>query len=192
MRAMSGDVELDYELMGDGPPLVWLHGLSGSLDESRPLCERLAKRFTVLWYSSRGHGRSSPVHEKDRYRYDHIVDDLERMLDQRRTPASPTRSSRAGRTARTPRCGTRSAIPGAARRCCWSPPGANALRRPDRFAGRLVRGQMRWRARRGEPHVVKAITGHDPRDPAPGRDRARTPSRPRARTTSPRCCRRCG
>ncbi|MCW2544538.1 MAG: 3-oxoadipate enol-lactone hydrolase, partial [Frankiales bacterium] len=66
MRAVSGDVELDYEVRGEGPPLVWLHGLSGSLDESRPLCERLAKDFTVLWYSSRGHGRSSPVHEKDR------------------------------------------------------------------------------------------------------------------------------
>jgi pimeloyl-ACP methyl ester carboxylesterase len=160
VRAVSGDVELDYEIRGEGPPLVWLHGLSGSLEESRPLCERLAKDFTVLWYSSRGHGRSSPVHEKDRYRYDHIVDDLERMMDkvgfQHPVVAG---GSHGANTA------LRHAVryPGRAGALLLVAPGANALRRPSRLKWGLVRGQMALAARRGEPHVVKAITGHDPR-----------------------------
>lgn len=162
MRARSGDVELDYELLGDGPPLVWLHGLSGSLDESRPLCERLAEHYTVLWYSSRGHGRSSAVHDKDHYRYDRIADDLERMLDVVGF-AHPVVAggSHGANTA------LRHALryPGRSRALLLVAPGANALRRPDRLRWGLIRGHMRIATLRGEPHVVKAITGHNPTDP---------------------------
>jgi pimeloyl-ACP methyl ester carboxylesterase len=162
MRAQSGDVELDYELKGDGPPLVWLHGLSGSLDESRPLCEELAKTYTVLWYSSRGHGRSSPVHEKDRYRYDHIVDDLERMIDRAGFQHPVVAGGSHGANT-----ALRHAVryPGRSRALLLVAPGCNALRRPDRLRWALVRGHMALAARRGEPHVVKAITGHHPLDP---------------------------
>lgn len=161
MRAVSGDVELEYDVRGAGPQLVWLHGLSGSLEESRPLCEALSERYQVLWYSTRGHGRSTPVHERHRYSYDLIADDLERMLDhvgfERPLVAG---GSHGANTA------LRHALrhPDRARALLLVAPGANALRRPDRLRWALVRGQMTIAARRGEPHVVKAITGHDPRD----------------------------
>lgn len=163
MRAVSGDVELDYELRGDGPPLVWLHGLSGSLDESRPLCEQLSQRFQVLWYSTRGHGRSTPVHDKDRYSYDVIADDLERMLDH-----VGFENPVVGGGSHGANTALRHALryPGRSRALLLVAPGANALRRPDRARWALIRGQMRLAARRGEPAVVKAITGYDPRDPA--------------------------
>lgn len=163
MRAVSGDVELDYELLGKGPPLVWLHGLSGSLDESRPLCEKLSERFRVLWYSTRGHGRSTPVHDRDRYSYDVIAADLERMLDHVGF-AHPVVAggSHGANTA------LRHALryPGRSRALLLVAPGANALRRPDRVRWALIRGQLRLAARRGEPAVMKAITGYDPLDPA--------------------------
>lgn len=163
MRAVSDDVELDYELIGEGPPLVWLHGLSGSLDESRPLCERLSQQFQVLWYSTRGHGRSTPVHDRARYSYDVIADDLERMLDHVGFEHPVVAGGSHGANT-----ALRHALrhPGRARAVLLVAPGANALRRPDRARWALVRGQMRLAAHRGEPAVVKAITGYDPLDPA--------------------------
>lgn len=168
MRAVSGDVELDYEIKGEGPALVWLHGLSGSLDESRPLCELLAQHFTVLWYSSRGHGRSSPVHEKDRYRYDLIADDLERMLDHACSSHDGFEHPVVAGGSHGANTALRHALryPGRSRALLLVAPGCNALRRPDRLRWGLVRGQMRLAARRGEPAVVKAITGHNPLDPS--------------------------
>jgi pimeloyl-ACP methyl ester carboxylesterase len=44
-------------------------------------------------------------------------------------------------------------------------PGANALRKPRRWAWALIRSHTLLAARRGEHAVIKAITGHDPRDP---------------------------
>ena len=80
-RLVSDDVELELEVRGEGPELVWLHGLSGSLEESRPLCEALSSTYRVLWYSTRGHGRSTAARSRDRYSYDVIADDLQRVLD---------------------------------------------------------------------------------------------------------------
>lgn len=162
MRFVSDDVELEYDLLGEGPELVWLHGLSGSLEESRPLSEALAAHHRVLWYSTRGHGRSTAPTSRPRYSYDVIADDLQRLLDhvgfERPLVAG---GSHGANTA------LRHALrhPGRSRALLLVAPGANALRRPDRLRWALVRGQMSLAARRGEPHVVKAITGHDPRDP---------------------------
>jgi 3-oxoadipate enol-lactonase len=162
VRVASDDVELEYDLRGEGPELVWLHGLSGSLEESRPLCEALSAHCRVLWYSTRGHGRSTAPVGKARYSYDVIADDLQRVLDHVgfEHPVIGGGSHGANTALRhTLR------YPGRARALLLVAPGANALRRPDRLRWALVRGQMTMAARRGEPHVVRAITGHDPRDP---------------------------
>ena len=162
MRAVCGDVELDFEVLGDGPELVWLHGLSGSLAESRPLCEQLSEHYRVLWYSTRGHGRSTPVHTRERYSYDLIADDLERMIEHVGFDQPVVAGGSHGANT-----ALRHALrhPGRSRALLLVAPGANALRRPDRVRWALVRGQMILAARRGEPFVVKAITGHDPNDP---------------------------
>jgi 3-oxoadipate enol-lactonase len=162
MRAACGDVELEYEVRGDGPQLVWLHGLSGSLEESRPLCEALSQHYQVLWYSTRGHGRSTPVHDRRAYEYDLIADDLERMLDHVGFDRPVIGGGSHGANT-----ALRHALrhPGRARALLLVAPGANALQRPKRLHWALVRGHMKLAAMRGEPHVVKAITGHDPRDP---------------------------
>ncbi len=162
MRATSGDVELEYEVFGEGPDLVWLHGLSGSLAESRPLCTALGTKYRVLSYSTRGHGGSSPVHERARYSYDVIADDLQRMVEHVgfREPLIAG-GSHGANTA------LRHALrhPGIARGLLLIAPGANALRRPDLLRWGVIRAHMMLAARRGEPAVVKAITGIDPRQP---------------------------
>ena len=53
------DVQLYYELWGQGPPLVMAHGFCGCTDEWRALVLPLAKRYRLLLYDVRGHGRSS-------------------------------------------------------------------------------------------------------------------------------------
>ena len=160
MRVVSDDVELEYELRGEGPDLVWLHGLSGSLEESRPLCEALATHYRVLWYSTRGHGRSTAAAGRPRYSYDVIADDLQRLIDHVGFEQPVVGGGSHGANT-----ALRHALrhPGSARALLLVAPGANALRRPDRLRWALVRGQMTLAARRGEPHVVKAITGIDPR-----------------------------
>ena len=55
-------VRLAYELRGEGPALVWGHGLTGSRerdDDLRPLdWDKLARATTLLRYDARGHGCS--------------------------------------------------------------------------------------------------------------------------------------
>jgi pimeloyl-ACP methyl ester carboxylesterase len=162
VRVESDDVELEYELRGDGPELVWLHGLSGSMEESRPLCEALSAHYRVLWYSTRGHGRSSAPVGRARYSYDVIADDLQRVLEH--VGFSHPVIGGGSHGANT---ALRHALrhPGVARALLLVAPGANALRRPDRLRWALIRGQLSLAARRGDAHVIKAITGHDPRLP---------------------------
>ena len=161
MRADLGDVELEYEVLGDGPELVWLHGLTGSLEESRPLCELLANRYRVLWYSTRGHGRSTPLLDRAAYSYDKIVADLDRMIDHVGF-ASPVLAGGSHGANTILRHETTS--PGRARGLVLVAPGANALNRPRRLPWALLRASVRRAERKGRDAVVRAITGHDPRD----------------------------
>ena len=49
---------LHFETTGQGPPLVLLHGLFGSLDNWRTIVNQLAPHFQVLALDQRNHGRS--------------------------------------------------------------------------------------------------------------------------------------
>jgi pimeloyl-ACP methyl ester carboxylesterase len=161
MRLVSGDVELEYDVLGEGPEVVWAHGLTESLASSRALCTELARDHRVLVFSSRGHGRSSPVLERSRYTYDLMADDLSRLLDAVGFdhPVLAGGSHGANTILRH-----EMRHPGRARALVLVAPGANALRKPRRWAWTLIRAHTLVAAWRGEHAVIKAITGHDPRD----------------------------
>jgi pimeloyl-ACP methyl ester carboxylesterase len=78
----AGDVALSGESAGEGPPIVLLHGLTGTrryvVMGSRAL-ERAGHR--VIAYDARGHGRSSPAPESGAYGYELLAGDLEAVLD---------------------------------------------------------------------------------------------------------------
>ena len=57
--ASVNDIQLYYELWGEGPPPVMAHGFCGCTDEWRVLALPLAKKHRLLLYDVRGHGRSS-------------------------------------------------------------------------------------------------------------------------------------
>jgi pimeloyl-ACP methyl ester carboxylesterase len=75
-------VSLAAEDAGSGTPVVLLHGLSASrryVVMGSKMLERSGHR--VIAYDARGHGRSSPARNPDRYRYDDLLGDLEAVLD---------------------------------------------------------------------------------------------------------------
>src|SRR5437879_10071189 len=81
-RARLGDIEIAYDVYGDGPPLVWCHGLASCRDGDRDVIDAFAESFTVLAWDARGHGRSSPVRESGKHSYPLLAQDAMGMLDQ--------------------------------------------------------------------------------------------------------------
>lgn len=71
-------VSLHYALEGNGPSVVLLHELGGSLESWERIAPELAARFRVLRYDQRGFGRSEKV--RAAYALDALVDDLEALL----------------------------------------------------------------------------------------------------------------
>ncbi|TMK83500.1 MAG: alpha/beta hydrolase, partial [Actinobacteria bacterium] len=80
-RARIGEIELAYEMYGDGPPLVWCHGLASCGDGDRDVIDAFSETFTVLSYDARGHGRSSPVRDAREFSYVKLAEDAIGMLD---------------------------------------------------------------------------------------------------------------
>jgi 3-oxoadipate enol-lactonase len=59
-RLRAGDVELDCERSGSGPPLLLIMGMSGTaLHWSEPFLERLRRDFELITYDHRGVGAST-------------------------------------------------------------------------------------------------------------------------------------
>ena len=54
-----GDTELYYKVMGQGPPVLMLHGWGGCADSFAPVSLRLANLFSVYAIDFPGHGQSS-------------------------------------------------------------------------------------------------------------------------------------
>jgi 3-oxoadipate enol-lactonase len=57
-RIKSGDAEIAYWLMGDGPPVVLLHPFPANHEFWLPVAEVLAARYRVILPDLRGHGES--------------------------------------------------------------------------------------------------------------------------------------
>ncbi|MEN8249826.1 MAG: alpha/beta fold hydrolase [Bacteroidota bacterium] len=66
-------MNLFYRTVGEGPPLIILHGLFGSADNWRPLATRFAKFRKVYLVDQRNHGMSPHDNE---FTYDAMVNDL--------------------------------------------------------------------------------------------------------------------
>jgi 3-oxoadipate enol-lactonase len=57
-----GDIKLDYERAGSGPPLLLIMGMSGTaLHWGEPFLEALREDFDVIAYDHRGVGASTPL-----------------------------------------------------------------------------------------------------------------------------------
>ena len=76
------DVRLSAEVVGEGPAVVLLHGLTGSRRYVVLGSRLLARRgHRMIGYDARGHGESSPAPDPDAYEYSDLVDDALAVLD---------------------------------------------------------------------------------------------------------------
>jgi len=67
---------LNVEQQGAGPPIVLLHGFTGSATTWRRLTEVLSPSFEVIAFDLVGHGQSDSPEPVDRYRMRRCTDDL--------------------------------------------------------------------------------------------------------------------
>ena len=73
---LDGGFSLNVERTGKGPPLVLLHGFTGSAMSWGPLAELLAARFTLLAVDIVGHGASAKPADLDPYAIDRAARDV--------------------------------------------------------------------------------------------------------------------
>ncbi|HNS29942.1 MAG TPA: alpha/beta fold hydrolase [Tenuifilaceae bacterium] len=71
-------MKLFYREMGEGSPLVILHGLYGSSDNWVTIGRELAKDFRVILVDQRNHGQSP---HSTQHTYPSMVDDLTELID---------------------------------------------------------------------------------------------------------------
>jgi pimeloyl-ACP methyl ester carboxylesterase len=69
---------LNIKVIGEGQPLIILHGLFGSLDNWITLGKRFAQDFKVILVDQRNHGKS--FHD-DLFNYSEMADDLNNLID---------------------------------------------------------------------------------------------------------------
>lgn len=74
----ANGVRFHYYRVGDGPPVVLLHGFSNDSRCWEPLVTELTDDYEVTLYDARGHGRSAAP--DDGYAIEHRVSDLRAIL----------------------------------------------------------------------------------------------------------------
>jgi 2-succinyl-6-hydroxy-2,4-cyclohexadiene-1-carboxylate synthase len=82
VRHVAGDgLALHVTRDGAGPPLVLLHGFTGSAASWAPLAPSLGARYTTLAVDLPGHGESTAPADPARYALDRLAGDLLGLLD---------------------------------------------------------------------------------------------------------------
>jgi 2-succinyl-6-hydroxy-2,4-cyclohexadiene-1-carboxylate synthase len=81
-RLLVNGVRLNVEITGIGPPLVLLHGFTGSADTWAPHIPAFAPRARVVAVDLLGHGESDAPTDPHRYRIEQAAADVVAMLDQ--------------------------------------------------------------------------------------------------------------
>jgi 2-succinyl-6-hydroxy-2,4-cyclohexadiene-1-carboxylate synthase len=76
-----GDVSLHVTVVGEGEPLMLLHGFTGSGAQWAPQVEAFAGRFRTIAVDLLGHGRSDAPADPERYRMGCCVADLRTLVD---------------------------------------------------------------------------------------------------------------
>lgn len=71
-------MKLNYKKLGEGQPLIILHGLFGSLDNWQTHGKKLSEYFEVYLVDQRNHGHSD---WSDDFNYDLLADDLNEFIE---------------------------------------------------------------------------------------------------------------
>jgi len=80
-KAKVNGVELNYEVHGDGYPLVLAHGFTSSMQMWADQIPSFAKKYRVVVYDSRGHGASEAPGDLASYDLWTCVEDQRALMD---------------------------------------------------------------------------------------------------------------
>ena len=72
-------MELNYKKLGEGQPLIILHGLFGSLDNWLTLAKYWAENYEVWLIDQRNHGKSPHA---DEHSYELMAQDLKKFMEE--------------------------------------------------------------------------------------------------------------
>ena len=78
---VGDDLQLHVIRKGTGPPVILLHGFTGSAETWSALSKSLEAGYSTLSIDLAGHGKSSSPEESGRYALDRSADDLAHVLD---------------------------------------------------------------------------------------------------------------
>jgi pimeloyl-ACP methyl ester carboxylesterase len=87
IRITSGDAEVVYEILGNGPPVVLLHPFPAHHELWLPAAQALVSRYRVILPDLRGHGESG-IGEGPATMEKHVAD-LARILDHAEVARAP-------------------------------------------------------------------------------------------------------
>lgn len=76
-----GDINLYYEIHGSGPPFFLHHGLTSSCQAWYEHLPWLTKNHQVIVHDARGHGLTTAPVGDDRYSWEIMCDDLNRLVE---------------------------------------------------------------------------------------------------------------
>jgi pimeloyl-ACP methyl ester carboxylesterase len=79
-KVRANDIELNYEIHGQGYPVVFLHGFAGTVNMWQPQVSVLSREYQFITYDARGHGQSDSPSSADQYSADIVVEDLFQLL----------------------------------------------------------------------------------------------------------------
>ncbi len=73
-------IQFNYEVNGDGPAIVFTHGLGGDLSQPKDLLGEM-NGYRVLLWDVRGHGNTEPLGPEDKLNFETFAQDLHALLD---------------------------------------------------------------------------------------------------------------
>jgi pimeloyl-ACP methyl ester carboxylesterase len=76
------NIKIYYEEHGNGPAMLWAHGLGQNLSDWNELVPFFEDRYRVITYDARGHGRSQILEHEDDYSQDLMIADMLALLDE--------------------------------------------------------------------------------------------------------------
>lgn len=84
MYLLINGVKYHLQIDGEGPPLLLLHGFTGSSSNWEPFVSNWMKNYTVIRFDHIGHGKSDCIKDFKRYSMEETINDILAILEQLR------------------------------------------------------------------------------------------------------------
>lgn len=82
MRLFVKDVEYNVHILGEGEPVLFLHGFTSRGSSWETSVRPIAEKYKVILIDLLGHGDTSKPQDPERYRIENAADDLAHVLQQ--------------------------------------------------------------------------------------------------------------